>query len=450
MPISWNASSTDQNGATLDAGEILGPVNPIYALFITPTAVAIAGNGEEFALLAAQTSATHDANVRQSIADVLGFLIGQLGLKSANLSTCTQSAATNILVSLGTAFETTIINTPTGPVAAAELGGSVVGSSFYNGLRDVMQCALPGSLSQSNVAKAIAGLAGWSNPATGIWKTISITVSAAGPANETALMLYYWNASKPVGICEAGSSIVNCAASFEIPSPGPLQVGASTLLLPQAIDAQGQVTPYGSYTSLFWSSTNEAVATVASGGVVTAVAEGATTISATDLYTGATGSVTVTVTPSLAGVYEITTYGGPNFACTIHEPNIPAADIACAIHNSQWTCYDINHNQLIFPGDDPANVEVNCATPKLEFTYWLLPFASSNVTLGLDGSFSILVEGNGALDTVTHIQEQGSGTWTYASGILNVTFGNNFAVTYNADGSITLTDVYGLQSFTKQ
>jgi len=214
---------------------------------------------------------------------------------------------------LGSTFEQSLINTPTGLGATLTLTGSLGTSLLNNGIKDALNCALPGALSQSQVAKLLLQLAGWGNPAMGIWKAISVTVSAAGPANETALTWYYWGASQPVGICEAAGAVVNCAASFNIPSPGQLSVGSTANLVPQALDALARPTLYSVYSTLFWSSTNQAVATVVKGGTVTAVAAGATTISATDLFTGATGAVTVTVgssAPSLVGTYKLVSLRG--------------------------------------------------------------------------------------------------------------------------------------------
>jgi hypothetical protein len=95
----------------------------------------------------------------------------------------------------------------------------------------------------------------------------------------------------------ASGSVVNVTVT---PSSASLEPGATVQLTATATDANGHTVPDVSFT---WSSTNPAVATVSSSGVVTAVSEGAAEVRAT--ASGETGSAAITVvaggTPPPAG-----------------------------------------------------------------------------------------------------------------------------------------------------
>ena len=79
------------------------------------------------------------------------------------------------------------------------------------------------------------------------------------------------------------------------PSTASVQVGTSTTLTATVRDASGNVLQGRSVT---WSSSNTAVASVSSSGVVTGVAAGTATITATS--EGKSGTATITVTPALS------------------------------------------------------------------------------------------------------------------------------------------------------
>jgi hypothetical protein len=423
MPIAWSAGSTDQNGGTLDAGKTLGAVNPILALVFPPFGVTVSGNGQEFTLTVAQTAATRDANVKQSIADLLGFLIGQLGFKSANIPTCTLSATNNVLTAAGSTFETLLINEPTGVKASLLLSGSLAASIVNNGIKEALNCALPAALSQSADLKLLVQLGAWVNPTTTIWKTISAAVSFAGPANETAVMFYYWNASQSVGICEAASTVVNCAASFQIASPANFLVGATTTLGIRALDVHGLATPYSSYKTLIWNSTNQAVATVQDGGIAGALAQGATTVSATDLYTGATGAAVVTVSPLSspppAGNWTLIGMGSVLSYTTLPAPQPGCVGGNCVIYVSGTlslgTSGAVSNNVQCYLDVVNGNVQ-RCSTNQAGETW----SATGTANGGAINYFSITYP-NGFVDG-SGIVEMGNGQWLLGLGAENLVF----------------------------
>lgn len=83
-----------------------------------------------------------------------------------------------------------------------------------------------------------------------------------------------------------------------------LNVGATETLT-------ATVAPVGAYPKVVWSSSDDAVATVSTNGVVTAVAEGTATITATTIFGGFTATCTITITDSsrpesaLPGVFSV-------------------------------------------------------------------------------------------------------------------------------------------------
>lgn len=87
------------------------------------------------------------------------------------------------------------------------------------------------------------------------------------------------------------------------PASASIRPGSAQTLTGVAKDASGNLIPLTA-SKTRWASSNTASATVDSSGKVTAVAEGASTITFTDTESGKSGSCLVTVTNTVAGVVE--------------------------------------------------------------------------------------------------------------------------------------------------
>ncbi len=113
-----------------------------------------------------------------------------------------------------------------------------------------------------------------------------------------------------------------------------LNVGATETLT-------ATVAPYGAYPNVIWTSSDEAVATVSSAGVVTAVAAGSATITAKTISGGFTASCEITVEhDSTNDYFTITSTGSTGVAIVYH--NSPSAiTLEYKKGDGAWTPYTI-------------------------------------------------------------------------------------------------------------
>jgi trimeric autotransporter adhesin len=192
------------------------------------------------------------------------------------------------------------------------------------------------------VARDAAGAALGGRPIT--WSSSNAqvaTVSSAGVV--TARSVGDARIAASAGGRSAVSTITVTArevASVEItPVAISLRVGRTTSLQARALDAEGQ--PLTDRT-ITWSSGNPSIATVTSQGVVTAVAPGATTITATS--DGRTGQAAVTITPEPVATVTLTptldtlAVGGTRtFTTTLRDVDgalLAARPIAWSVNNA--------------------------------------------------------------------------------------------------------------------
>lgn len=214
MPIALHATSTDQSGNTIDAGEVL-PAASLWSQLTTPSAVAVKGNGQTFVVNVDETDPTTQmTNIRQIIADWLIFLVGQatnLGTKQLpNLETCAAQGSAQIISAVGNANTTIFVSTATGAQVGASLASGLTIGLISGTVKTLFACAAPGVSSTAVAAAAIANLAELLSPLAGAWEDIKLVASASGPLTEEALTLYYWNNVQPVQVCEAGGDVVSC------------------------------------------------------------------------------------------------------------------------------------------------------------------------------------------------------------------------------------------------
>jgi hypothetical protein len=163
-----------------------------------------------------------------------------------------------------------------------------------------LQFTATGTYSDGSTAD-ITGTVTWTSSNESI-----ATTSATGLATMRAVGSTDISATDPeTGLQDAVSVTVLPAALLTLdvsPIDPTILTGASLQLTAWATLADDTTT--ADYTdSVAWTSSAETVATVSAGGVVTAVALGATTISATDPITGVTASTTVAVTDVLGLSY---------------------------------------------------------------------------------------------------------------------------------------------------
>jgi hypothetical protein len=215
MPIQFHASSQDKNSNAIDGGETLPAADIIFGLVpLKPQAVGIQGNGQTFTVTVDETDlATQKVNVNQVLTDWLIFAIGQVTNINANLpglQACAQQGSKELLNAIINANTSIFIPLSTGADVAQSVAVALSGNIMFSALKTVITCSAPGIAASAAASAAIANLAKFVVPLSGVWKVLQFVASASGPLTETGLMFYYWNDSQDVNVCEDNGSLAPC------------------------------------------------------------------------------------------------------------------------------------------------------------------------------------------------------------------------------------------------
>jgi hypothetical protein len=211
MPFTWEATSTDQTGATLSAAETLDGTNPLVDLLnipgLEPPPLSLIGNGKNFTVTVFQTQATAWDNARVIVSDVISLGLASItGIPGSGASQCSNDAALQMLTGLGDSFQSTLLNAPTGQQAAAILLAQISKTVMYQALRTALQCVSPKAVT----SQAVASLFGWLVPELAVWKTVSSAFGAVPLATDLVFWAAYWNTSQPIEVCQSAGALVNC------------------------------------------------------------------------------------------------------------------------------------------------------------------------------------------------------------------------------------------------
>jgi trimeric autotransporter adhesin len=229
MPISWEATSADENSSPIDTGKPL----PGVGFFTTAIPVDIAGNGDSFTVTVAQTEATEQANLKKLVSDYVSLSLEQItGLGPEGLGPCAQEVSDSILKALGDTFQKALLDAPTGTAASLLLAGNLTGTTIFNALKYALNCAIPAGNSAPGVLKALANLSSWVAPTLQLWKALSLVT---GPATDSGFTWYYWDQSQSIRVCESEGKIAPCGdfweGTYQITScsaPGAIGTGGAT------------------------------------------------------------------------------------------------------------------------------------------------------------------------------------------------------------------------------
>lgn len=257
--------------------------NPVASVSISPSAVTLAPNGTT-----TLTATTRDANgiiltnraVTWSSSNTQVATVNSFGGVAAGglLGTATITATSE--GKTGTA-SVTVAQVPVGSVTVSPATASVsVGQT--TSLTATVKDANGGVLTGRTVTWASSNTAFATVSAAGV-----VTGVAAGPVTITATSEGKSGTAAVTVVVPVGSVIV-------APNPGSVLTGQTVTLTATVKDQLGSVVTDRVVT---WTSSNSAVATVSSTGVVTGVAPGPVTITATSETKFGTASVTVTLAP---------------------------------------------------------------------------------------------------------------------------------------------------------
>jgi DNA/RNA endonuclease G (NUC1) len=222
------------------------------------------------------------------------YLIQQAAGTGGTVDLPTPNATGTVTMS-GTAGKVILLNSSTAPGGVAcPTGGNVVDAMGFGG----SNCSATWGASTSTLSNTTAGFrandgCAYTNPAV----AADFTTGTPNPRNT----------SSPTKSC--GGDVALPASVSVTPTTASVFVGASTPLTASALDADGDAVS----TSFTWASSDAAIATVGTTGIVTGVTAGQVTITASSTN-GIEGTATVTVTlpppPAASDVVISQIYGG--------------------------------------------------------------------------------------------------------------------------------------------
>jgi len=228
---------------------------------------------------------------------------------------------------------------------------------------------------------------------TGVGGTISCTIVALSPSTSYNFQVMAFRGTLNANAVFGGSSNVVAASTVAVPPPPPVvttltvspasvsvAVGANSTLQATVKDQSGNVMTGQTVT---WSSNNTGVATVNSSGVVTGVAAGSATITATSSGKSGTSAITVTAGPP-----------PPPVATTVTVAPASASIAAAATVPLQATVKD--QNGTVMTGQTVAWSTNNAAAATVNSTGVVSGVAAGSATItatssGKTGTSSITV-----------------------------------------------------------
>ena len=169
---------------------------------------------------------------------------------------------------------------------------------------------------------------GSGNPMSGKTFTWSSSDGGVATVSSSGLVTAVTNGSTTITATTGGVSgtasvsVAQAVASVEVaPASATLvSLGETVQLIASALDANGSAIPGKTFT---WSSSDGGVATVSSSGLVTAVADGSATISATGDAMSGTATVDVTIpTPDVAGYWTGLTSQGLSISFHVTDQDV--------------------------------------------------------------------------------------------------------------------------------